>query len=456
MAIPATPQNFLVLQANLQVLLTWNNVALATSYPVWRSTDNVNYTQIAAPTVNSYIDTNVTRGVQYFYQIGSSTNASAFASGTLTFTGQPTPAQTMSVGNVIFTAVASGATGNQFNIGASPTATAQNLATAVAGNSGLVFILTPSTSGTTVTFTAYQPGIEGNGIQLSTGLSNTTVTLFSNGVTGTNSPLTNPQSTVPTGTGEMTLGQIRLAAQQRADLINSGFITTQEWNSYITQSAFELYDLLVTAYQDYYLAPPALFLTNGQNNHYPLPDGITSFIHENGVPYVPPPFYKINGIDVGLSTNNNAWFTLQKFNWEQRNNFVYPQLNSTILGVFNMQYRLMGQFLQFIPVPSANQFVRIWFVPRMAQPLSDNDILDGISGWTEYVIIDAAIKAMQKEESDCTVLGVQKAAIIQRITDASANRDLGSADTINDNRSYGSRYGTGFGPGSSGGGLPGY
>ena len=156
--------------ANIQVLVTWTNVALATSYVIYRSTDNVTFTLIASPVVNQYTDTAVTRGTQYFYKIA-----------------------------------------------------AVNL------------------SGT--------------------------------------SPFTSPLSIVPTGSGEMTLGQIRLAAQQRADLVNSGFVSTVEWNSYITQSAFELYDLLVTAYQDYYLAPAALFVTNGNNNAYPLPDGVTQFLN---------------------------------------------------------------------------------------------------------------------------------------------------------------------------------
>lgn len=342
MALPAIPQGFLLQQANLQVLLNFNIVALATSYPIWRSTDNVTFTQIAAPITNSYTDTAVVRGTQYFYKVGS------------------------------------------------------------ANGSG-------------------------------------------------NSPLTNAQSIVPTGTGEMTLGQIRLAAQQRADLVNSGFVTTQEWNSYITQSAFELYDLLVVAYQDYYLAPQALFLTNGSDSEYPIPDGILSFQHPDGSSFVPKPLYKLTGVDVGLSNNNNAWFTIQKFNFIDRNKFVYPQLNSTILGVFNMSYRLMGSNIEFIPTPSANQYIRLWYIPRMTQPLADNDILDGISGWTEYVIIDAAIKAMQKEESDCTVLGIQKGDIIKRIEDAAAARDVGQADTISDTRSLNSRWGSGYGPNGTGG-----
>lgn len=342
MALPAIPQNLLVQQANVQVLLTFNLVALATTYPIWRSTDNITYTQIAAPAINQYTDTTVTRGVQYFYKVGS------------------------------------------LNISGS-------------------------------------------------------------------SPLTNPVSIVPTGTGEMTLGQIRLAAQQRADLVNSGFVTTSEWNSYITQSAFELYDLLTTTYQDYYLAPQALFLTNGTDMQYPIPDGILSFQNPDGSSFVAKPLYKLVGVDVGLSNNNNAWFTIQKFNWIDRNKFVYPQLNSTILGVFNMSYRMMGNNIELIPTPSANQYIRLWYIPRMVQPLADTDIIDGISGWTEYVIIDAAIKAMQKEESDCTVLGVQKADIIKRIEDAAGNRDVGIADTVSDTRSLNSRWGTGYGPNGTGG-----
>lgn len=458
MALQA-PSNFLVQQGNLQVLLTFNNVATATSYPVWRSLDNVNFTQIASPVVNSYLDTAVVRGTQYFYKVGSSTSAASFSSGSIAFTGNPNNGDTFSVANVTFTAVTSGATGNQFNIGATPALTIANIVTVVSANTALQFIVTsagfPTGTPTSVIFTAYLPGTEGNGIQLSSGLTNTSVSGFSGGITGVNSPLTNSQAIVPTGTGEMTLGQVRLAAKQRADMINDGFVTDQEWNSYITQSAFELYDLLVVAYQDYYLAEPTLFLTNGNNNAYTLPDGILSFLRPDGTTFIPKPFYKMNGVDVGLSNNNNAWFTLQKFNWNDRNNFVYPQLNSTILGVFNMSYRVMGSNIEFIPVPSANQYVRMWYIPRMAQPLADNDILDGISGWTEYVIIDAAIKAMQKEESDVTALAVQKVAIIQRIEDASANRDAGSADTVTDNRSFGSRYGGG-GQGHSGGGFAGF
>lgn len=266
------------------------------------------------------------------------------------------------------------------------------------------------------------------------------------------SPYTSPQSIVPTFSGQMTLGQIRLLAQQRSDRVNSQFVGFTEWNTYINQSYFELYDLLVTTYEDYYLAPPFVFQTNGSDYQYPLPNGIlTDYVTGE----VAPPFYKLWGVDLGLSTTQNSWVTLRKFEAISRNRYVYPQLTSTYLGVFNLRYRLVGNYLYFIPTPSGAQFLRVWYIPRLNQLLQDTDILDGISGWTEYVIVDAAIKALQKEESDTSVLQVQKQMLIKRIEESAMNRDAGQPDCISNTRSYSERWGT-YGPPNGDGGYGGF
>lgn len=250
-----------------------------------------------------------------------------------------------------------------------------------------------------------------------------------------NSLYTAPQSVVPTPTGEMSLGQIRLCAQQRADRVNSSFVTLSEWNSYINQSMFELYDLLITTFEDYYVTTPAQFSTNGSTYLYPLPDGVTSFTGPSGSPFVAAPFYKLLGVDLGLNTANNAWVTLDKFNFIKRNEYLYPNSTSTIYGVFNMRYRLLGNQIEFIPTPAASQNIRLWYIPRLPQLLADTDITtSSISGWIEYVITDAAIKALQKEESDVSVLLAQKMALKARIEETAANRDAGRPETISDSR----------------------
>lgn len=214
----------------------------------------------------------------------------------------------------------------------------------------------------------------------------------------------------------MTLAELRSAVRQRSDMENSLFVKDSELNSYINQSYFELYDLLVQKYGDnYFVASPYSFTTDGTNDEYNLPSD----------------FYKLLGVDLALSQSTDSWVTIKPFNFQERNRYAVPNFQS-FYGITNLRYRLQGNKLKLTPIPQANQPMRIWYVPRMTTLANNNDTVDGISGWTEYIIIDAAIKCLQKEESDCTVLLAQKAAIIQRIENAAENRDAGFPKTVSD------------------------
>lgn len=257
------------------------------------------------------------------------------------------------------------------------------------------------------------------------------------------SPYTTPVAVVPAPTAEMSLFQLRLSAQQRADRVNSNFVTTAEWNNYLTQAMYELYDILVTAYDNYFLAPALQFPTVNSQMSYPLPDGILY----NGAPAL----YKLEGLDLSVNTSQNAWVTLSRFNFIDRNKYIYPNSSSTIYGVFNLQYRVMGNSLLLIPPPSSSQILQLWYVPRLPQLLKDTDITTiGWSGWLEYAIVRAAILALAKEESDTTALQQQLVFLKQRIEEAAQNRDEGRPDTISDVRSS-TGFGSPFGNGSVGG-----
>jgi hypothetical protein len=234
---------------------------------------------------------------------------------------------------------------------------------------------------------------------------------------GTSYP-TAPYSVTCVNYGQVSLGQVRQASKQRADMINSDFVTTQEWNSYINHSYTELYDILVQVYgDDYYVASPYQFTTDGRvPSLYPLPDDL----------------YKLTGVDLALSQAQNGYLTLKKFSFANRNKYIYGNTPVSFYGFIDMRYRLVGSNIELIPQPSANQQIRLWYIPRPTVLLADSDILDGISGWDEYVIVDAAIKALQKEESDVSVLLAQKAALRQRIEAAASNRDAGMPEQVTD------------------------
>jgi hypothetical protein len=105
----------------------------------------------------------------------------------------------------------------------------------------------------------------------------------------------------------------------------------------------------------------------------------------------------------------------------------------------------------FIPTPSANQGIRLWFIPRLTELLADNDILDiSISGWVRYVIVRAAKYALDKEESDTTKQDQELGFLKQRIEESAVNRDAGLPGTISDTRNQAGYWGSGYGSGGGG------
>lgn len=99
------------------------------------------------------------------------------ATAVMTFTDVVTASDTFVLNGVTFTAVASGATGNQWNIGADEDADAAACAAAInASATAAVASVTASTVAGVLTLTCDTPGIVGNGFTLSESLDNCTIT----------------------------------------------------------------------------------------------------------------------------------------------------------------------------------------------------------------------------------------------------------------------------------------
>ncbi len=109
------------------------------------------------------------------------------ASGTVTFASTgPTNGQTCTLFGVTFTAVTSGATGNQFNINATPATVAANFAAAVNAATSLAGIVTATSALGVATVSAVVPGKIGNGLVMANvNLSNTTFVTLAAGSDGT-------------------------------------------------------------------------------------------------------------------------------------------------------------------------------------------------------------------------------------------------------------------------------
>lgn len=241
--------------------------------------------------------------------------------------------------------------------------------------------------------------------------------------------------------GQTTVGNLRLECQQRINKENSQFYTNQEWNSMISQSFKELWDILQQKFgDDYFVQIPYVYTTNQNVQFYPLPADFKALL----------------GVDIALNQGDpNSWITLRQFEFAQRNLFNYPNVY-TFYGVTNLRYRIMGNQLMIIPAPSNGLTFRIWYVPRPSQLINDTDTVDAVSGWEEYIVADSCIKALAKEETDVSVYAAQKMMLLKRIEEAAENRNIGEPQRVTDIRKVNFAWGDSDSSGGANGGGYGF
>jgi hypothetical protein len=213
----------------------------------------------------------------------------------------------------------------------------------------------------------------------------------------------------------VTLLSFRNQIRQRANMVNSTFVSDSELNGYINNSIAELYDILVQKYGNEYYATSSTFNLVSGTESYSLPAT----------------FFKMLGVDLLLAGNDYA--TLKPHMFSERNKYRQTILRGPYGGSF-LRYRIQDNLIFFSPIPSTTDQIRLWFVPRPTTLSADGDTYDDINGWGEYIIVDGSIKCLQKEESDVSALMMQKQALVKRVEEAAGNRDAGFSYRIADTR----------------------
>jgi hypothetical protein len=210
-----------------------------------------------------------------------------------------------------------------------------------------------------------------------------------------------------------TLAELKTLARQRADMENSTLIRDVELKNYINDSYGELYDLLTASFEDYYLKSPVTFTLTQPANTYSLPSD----------------FYKLRGLDFQLSSSD--WTTVTQFNFAERN--VRSRLLSRYTtGQRSLSYRVMGSKLYLIPEEECSGTFRLWYVPKVTPLDLDADIMGDVLDFAEYVIIDAAIKCLIKEESDISALMALKQKMELRVTTMAKSRNIDRPERVAD------------------------
>lgn len=212
-----------------------------------------------------------------------------------------------------------------------------------------------------------------------------------------------------TQTSTATLAELRTRVRQRADMVDSDFVTDAELNTYIQQSYRKLYNLVVTTFSDWYVDDPVEFsITSG--NTFTLPAT----------------FYKLIAVDFKL---NGKWIEVPRFNINERNRQTAGRFR-----IFHptIKYRLMNNKLRFIPTDDATGDYRYWAVSKPSVPTDDADTIEGENGWDEFVVLDSAIKCLNKEETDATMLIMEQQQIKEDILINANSYDEGGSERVED------------------------
>lgn len=211
----------------------------------------------------------------------------------------------------------------------------------------------------------------------------------------------------------VTLSYLKEQVRARADQQNSQFISDTELLGFINGSASALYDMLVEVAEDYFIKKSVITILTDVTD-YDLPSD----------------FYKVLGVDYYV---NSKPVPMSRFNFRDRHLYNYLDARPEIV-----RYAVWGSQLIFKPRAPNIATVNLWYVPRITLLVDDTDVLDGVNGWEEYIILDAAIKCMIKEESDPSALITQLTLVKDRIKTMSKDRDQGEPRTTTD--IVGSRY----------------
>lgn len=305
-----------------------------------------------------------------------------------------------------------------------------------------------------------------------------------------------------------TTTDLRAEVRQRADMVNSGFVSDWEVDRAVSQSWAQLYEQMCSSGEDYYLKYVDISATSGGFYDF---DPLNNSVSGQKATDV----YQVRGVDAVYS--DNCTVNLPRFNWEERNIYAATPALTPYYPI--TAYRVMQNpvtqrdSIQLIPDNSNGiSYLRVWYypsarpvgytatvtnggsgltngtyyevpvhggagvgmtatvviaggaitsvvitdytsgytVPSWAFGFTPNSIyagspnlgttvgtitvdsIDGRNGWEEWVVVDAAIKLLAKEESDTSQLERESARLWARIMAALQNRDAGQGKRITD------------------------
>jgi len=206
-----------------------------------------------------------------------------------------------------------------------------------------------------------------------------------------------------------TLLEIRNKVRQRADIqAETARYPDSELNQYINDSRNELFGILV--------------------KHSLIRDEATQTITSDGSAT-----YNVDAAHYAtlavFKQENEYYRRLRRHTFRDR-----PFGASSTLDGEPNTYRIAtvsGQkSIEFYPKPDSGDTYLLAYIPRPTDLSDDSDTLDDVLGWDEYVVVDAVIKCLRKEDTNTDELKMDKADLLARIEQEAEAQEMSEAYII--------------------------
>lgn len=230
-----------------------------------------------------------------------------------------------------------------------------------------------------------------------------------------------------------TLSSLIEEVRARCDQESSTFITDAVLETWINQSAADLYDLIYDAAGPEALARRTTITTVPGTELYELPAD----------------HYRLIGVDVLFGTrwgqigrasltDRNRW---QGAGWTGRHDTRYHLFGRATSALYDAP-SVSVPMIAFVPVPPRVASVRVWYLPLAALVITpggggsvignpyipESSPLVSFNGWDEYVVADVCAKVLEKEESASKPFVARRDAAAARVLRAA--RQLDSAEPL--------------------------
>lgn len=201
----------------------------------------------------------------------------------------------------------------------------------------------------------------------------------------------------------VTLTSLRTRVRERADMVGSSFIADSATglDAYINEANQKLHGMLVEALGEEYVSSSSALTTVAGQSDYNLPTG----------------FYKLYGVDLDF---HGTYRALKRYERSERNAFREQHVEAL------PRYSLVGSVLRLYPAPSSVMSGAILYAPEATTLVNGSDSVSYPNGWERFIVLDAAIQALIKEESSVTALANEREMVVREITAAKEARDMAS------------------------------